>query len=64
MRLVLPSTTLSAHALQANPLSHMPLGFVMAVIAAAAFPLEAWFDDESKETWLASEFWRQINWGF
>lgn len=42
----------------------MPLGFIMAVIAAAAFPLEAWFDDDSKQNWLASEFWRQINWGF
>lgn len=49
---------------QATPLSQMPLGFVLAVTAAAAFPLDAWFDEESKESWLAAEFWRQINWGF
>ena len=43
---------------QATPLSQLPLEYVLAVIAAAAFPLYAWFDDASKQSWLAAEFWR------
>lgn len=42
---------------QANPLSQLPPEFVMGVVKAAAFPLDAWFDDASMQSWLAMEFW-------
>ncbi|PRW45110.1 glycine oxidase isoform X1 isoform A [Chlorella sorokiniana] len=54
----------SSSAAAPTPLSHLPHGFVLAVLAAAAFPLEAWFDEASITDWLAAEFWRQVNWGF
>ncbi|KAI7843745.1 hypothetical protein COHA_002643 [Chlorella ohadii] len=45
----------------ASLLSHLPHGLVLAVIAAAAFPLDAWFDEASKKDWLASEFYTEMN---
>ncbi len=52
---------------QATPLSPLPHAFVLAVIAAVAFPLNAWFDAASMEDWRAAEFWHEMDfaaWGF
>lgn len=51
----------STATLQASPLSHLPHGLVLAVIAAAAIPLDAWFDETSMQDWLASEFYSEMN---
>ncbi|KAI7837349.1 hypothetical protein COHA_008790 [Chlorella ohadii] len=62
-----PTAAPAAAELQATPLSPLPHTFVLAVIAAAAFPLNAWFDAASMEDWRAAEFWHEMDfaaWGF